>query len=91
MIAIFYIVCAIGGIILGWYFQRLLLLAESTFQRLRDHFEPEETPYVTHTHPKFTNPNKVSQDDSVIVTPKSPQLVQWEEEEELRKLNLRPR
>lgn len=55
--------------------------------------EPKQsvTPMVTPTNPLFVNQNAVGQGDSVIVEPKSPALVQWEEEEELRKLNLKPR
>jgi hypothetical protein len=51
--------------------------------------EPE--PFVTRTNPAFTNENMPGQEGSSIVTPKSPQLVDWEEQEELRKMNLRPR
>lgn len=50
--------------------------------------KPTITPQITYTHPDLTNPNMAGQGDSVIVEPKSPQLIQWEEEEELRKLNL---
>lgn len=46
-------------------------------------------PFITPTHPSFTNENMVGQENSNIVIPKTPQQVQWEEEEELRKLNLK--
>lgn len=48
--------------------------------------EPE--PFVTRTSPEFTNPNMAGQDDSAIVIPKSPQLIEFEESEALRKMNL---
>lgn len=51
--------------------------------------KPKDIAFVTRTDPAFANENMVGQGDSVIVTPKSPQLVEWEEQEELRKLNLR--
>lgn len=51
----------------------------------------QEEAYITPTNPAFTNENKVGQGDSVIITPKSPQLLEFEEQEELRKMNLRPR
>lgn len=55
--------------------------------------KPKSTgqPMVTSANPILTNPNAINQEDSMIVEPKSPQLVQWEEEEQLRKLNIKPR
>lgn len=48
-------------------------------------------PFVTPTNPAFVNESKIGQGDSVIVEPKSPQRVAWEEQEQLRKLNIKPR
>jgi hypothetical protein len=75
----------------------LLLSLALAFLMFRKNPEPQEkivtkiTPFVTPTHPDLINPSVVSQNDSVIVEPKSPQLVAWEEEEAVRKLNLKPR
>lgn len=50
------------------------------------------TPFITKSAPEFTNEPITGQNDSVIVVPKSPQRIEWEEQEELRKMNLgRPR
>lgn len=50
---------------------------------------PPPEAFVTKTNPAFGNENAIGQGESIIVTPKSPQLIEWEEQEELRKLNLR--
>lgn len=48
-------------------------------------------PFVTSTNPALTNEAAAgSEDDSIIVNPKSPQLIAWEEEEAVRKINLKP-
>lgn len=46
--------------------------------------------FVTPTNPAFVREEIAGHGDSVIVTPKSPQLIEWEENEQLRKLNLKP-
>lgn len=46
--------------------------------------------FVTPTNPAFIREDLTGQGDSIIVTPKSPQLIEWEENEKLRKMNLRP-
>jgi len=49
--------------------------------------QPTE-PHVTRGR-AFTNENMPGQENSSIVVPKTPQQIAWEEQEELRKLNLR--
>ena len=46
---------------------------------------------VTRAAPEFTNPRAASDDDSAIVEPKTPQRIAFEEEQELRKMNLGPK
>lgn len=48
----------------------------------------EPKAFVTRTDPAFTRSNMAGQaDDSAIVIPKSPQLVEFEEQEALRRMN----
>lgn len=44
--------------------------------------------YVTPSDPSFVQESTVGQEGSSIVIPKTPQRIEWEEKEELRKLNL---
>ncbi len=47
---------------------------------------------VTRTDPSFVREDTIGQaDNSSIVMPKTPQRIEFEESEELRKMNLRPR
>lgn len=53
-------------------------------------FAPE--PFITSTHPSLVSEDAAGQaDDSVIVNPKTPQRVEWEEQEELRKMQFGPK
>lgn len=63
----------------AWYFRYTAIIKEKP---------PTVKPFVTPTNRAFTNENKVGQGDSAIVTPKTPQLIDFEEQEELRKMNL---
>lgn len=49
--------------------------------------EPEEEvkPTVTPTDPRFANENMINQDNSGVIEPKSPQLIEFEEEQALMK------
>lgn len=59
---------------------------------LEDRQKNEPEPFVTPTNPSFANEGMAgNEEESIIVTPKSPQLLEWEESEKLRKMNLRPR
>lgn len=54
--------------------------------------EPEITntlqPFVASSNPALVNDLPTGDSESVIVNPKSPQLVQWEEEQEIAKMNM---
>lgn len=80
------IVFGVSNLFSQWYFLRPIRYAWLQTQIPK----PEPLTYVSPTHPDLVNPNTVNQEGSVIVEPKSPQLVAWEEQEELRKLNLKP-
>ena len=76
----------------------LLILGYFTWKAIREITLPEKAieeltkPFVTPTNPAFVNENQSTHEDSFIITPKSPQLVDWEENEQLRKMNIgRPR
>jgi hypothetical protein len=52
---------------------------------------PKVEPFVTSSNPALSNEFTAGNDDeSVIVNPKSPQLVAWEEEQAVNKINLKP-
>jgi hypothetical protein len=82
------ILVGVSNLVGQWFWCSLLLKAMSHNVHLT---KPSIEPQITRTHPDLTNTNAIGQGDSVIVEPKSPQLVQWEEEEQVRKLNLKPR
>lgn len=44
-------------------------------------------PAVTGTNQAFVNENRPGSEESLIVEPKSPQLIDWEEQQELERLN----
>lgn len=74
----------IANLIGQWYFR----------SRPADIFKESKEavkPTVTYTAPALTNENAATLENSAIVEPKSPQLVAWEEEQAVRKLNLKPR
>lgn len=86
----------IAGVIVGFcvfysgyvQYKDILRLLEA-IKNERNTKEPEA--FVTRTDRAFTNENAGDQENSSIVVPKTPQLVAWEEQEELRKMNLKPR
>lgn len=87
MIDILIVLVGVSNFVGMWYFLRPIRYAWVQSQIPK----PVPLTYVTPTHPDLTNPNAVNQEGSVIVEPKSPQRVAWEEEEQVRKLNLKPR
>lgn len=76
-----------------WVLCFMSLLTLKVLGKLQPEEEPvmKITPMVTPTNPAFTNENTVGQGDSVIVESKSPQRIEWEEQEQLRKINLQPK
>lgn len=66
---------------LGFYFKELL-------QRVRSLQLPDIKPTVTRGSDHPVNENWPSREESHIVEPKTPQQVEWEAQEELRKQNL---
>jgi len=69
----------------GLYSRDVAKKIEELLSRPKD---PEPTPFVTHTERGFVNENTPLRDDSAIVLPKTPQRLEFEEQEELRKMNL---
>lgn len=49
---------------------------------------PKLDAFITSSNPDLINTNMAGQGESVIVMPKSPQLVEFEEQETIRKMNL---
>lgn len=55
--------------------------------------EPKTQPFVASSNPGFVNEQAAgNEDESVIVNPKTPALIAWEEEQQINKMNMgRPR
>lgn len=77
------ILCAFNA---GWYARRAYLM----LTHLMSKQSKPNTPAVTRTNRAFVNENRPLSQDSAIVIPKTPQLLEFEEQEELRKMNLKP-
>jgi hypothetical protein len=86
IIAVVLLLFLCGCMVLNTRYTYLLLQEEPEEQ-------PEETieAFVTSSNPAFTNENMAGQQESSIIVPKTPQRLAWEEDQELRKINMKPR
>lgn len=93
MTAVLVINAVLLAFCLGWVAHKQLLGVIERLSDLesRDKDEPQE-PFVTYSDRAFTNENMVNQPGSAIITPKTPQLVEFEEQQALEHMNMgRPR
>lgn len=72
------------GIGFGWYHRELSDKVTAIYDKLTDKPEP---PAVTTSNPLFTNQNQPGNTESMIVEPKSAQLIDWEEQQQLERMN----
>lgn len=94
MINIVLVVVSIAVLlVLAFYAGLYIRDLNDKIDRLSEAQKPEPTPAVTLGAYRSVNENAVNKEDNLVglVTPKSPQLLEFEEQEELRKMSLGPR
>ena len=76
------------GFLSGYTYRDINDIAHKLYERQKSQPEPEPEAYVTRGDRRFVKEHLINQPESAVVTPKTPQRIAWEEEEELRKMNL---
>jgi hypothetical protein len=73
------------GIMAGYYASKI----EKALHFIKGKITKEETvePFVTNSDPRFAREDQIGSPDSSVILPKSPQLIEWEETQEIEKLN----
>lgn len=73
------------GLVAGYWARRL----EKEMNELLGwlHEQPPPEPTITRGNPLFSNESQPGNVESRIVEPKSPQLIDWEEQQELERMN----
>ncbi len=86
LLAIFIVVIVLAlGIVVGYWVQLWTKEMNELLRWMHEQKPPEPT--VTSGNPLFTNENQPGNTESLIVEPKSPQLIDWEEQQELERMN----
>lgn len=73
------------GLVFGWFGRQLLNNVNTILQQFHQPEEPKPT--ITTSNPEFVNRNQAGHTESMIVEPKSAQLIDWEERQEIEQMN----
>lgn len=73
------------GVFVGWHHRNVSDKIDELFDKFDD--QHPAAPAVTSANPMFTNQNQSGHTESLIIEPKSPMLVDWEEQQELERMN----
>lgn len=75
------------GVVAGYHYRTVRDEVRALDEKFRDQHPPLAEPTVTATSLSFINENRSGHTDSRIIEPKSPQLIDWEEQQELERIN----